>query len=387
MKPPTSGQTAAIVAGLIGVISFYVYGKPYAWLGALAGGAFGLVTFLLLSGRRMRMVRRIFIVSVAIVVWLDLFLTLEYIGIPAFLEWVSIHNRFYYIPSVTSVGFSYIPCTRFLPQLIYGTAIFGQYNTVGTTVVFPSTLESLVLLMIPYIATLIFFGRGWCGWMCYFGGTVEACAGGSNQRWKLGAFRQKFLVEGHSVALGGLKDEVRDIKYGFLLGTLLLLTALVTPVFCIVCWAVWFQFPVLLAALFVLFVAFVAILPFMTKKRWWCLICPVGTLAELGNHLSPFRVKIDSTKCTKCYDCIYDCHTYAITPETIETTFKPNADCDKCGLCMESCPDDAIDLYWRDSNRRARGWFIPLVVGATAMWYSWFAIEVAQLLPMILGKL
>ncbi len=387
MKPMTSRVTAAIIATLVGIISFYVYAKPFLWLGALAGLAFGLVTFLLLSTSKVRLVRRVFIVSIAVVVWLNLFLSLEYFGISAFLQWVSIHNRFYYIPSASTVGFAYIPCTRFLVQMIYGTAIFGQFSAVGTVVSFPSTLESLILLMIPYVATLIVFGRGWCGWMCYFGGTVEACAGGNKQRWQLAVFRQKFPVEGNSLALGGLKDEVRDVKYGFLLGTLLLLTALLTPVFCLVCWAVWFQFPTLLAAMFVMFVAFVAILPFMTKKRWWCLICPVGTLAELGNHLSPFRMKIDPAKCSKCYDCMYDCHTYAITPETIEATFKPNADCDKCGLCMESCPDEAIDLYWRDTNKKARAWFIPLVVGATAMWYSWFAIEVVQLLPTFLRGL
>ncbi len=49
-------------------------------------------------------------------------------------------------------------------------------------------------------------------------------------------------------------------------------------------------------------------------------------------------MKIYLAKCSKCYDCMYDCHTYAITPETIEATFKPNADCDKCGLCMGILP-------------------------------------------------
>ncbi len=387
MQPPTSRQNAAIIAALIGIISFYMYSRPYLLLGALAGAGFGSVTFFLLSSRKIRMARRIFIVSIAAVTWLDLFLSIEHMGISVFLEWVALHQRFYYIPSTASVGFAYVPCTRFLAQMIYGTAIFGQYNAVGSTVYFPATLESLIVLMVPYIVTLILFGRGWCGWMCYFGGTVEACAGGSKERWKLAALRQGFPAEGNSIALGGLKEEVRDVKYGFLFGTLLLLTALLTPVFCIVCWAVWFQFPMLLLAMFFVFVAFVAILPFMTKKRWWCLICPVGTLAELGNHLSPFRVKIDSTKCTKCYDCMHDCHTYAITPETIEATFKPNADCDKCGLCIESCPDEAIDLYWRDTDRKARGWFIPLAIGATALWYSWFAMEVAQLLPEFLSKL
>ncbi len=119
----------------------------------------------------------------------------------------------------------------------------------------------------------------------YFGGTVEACAGGNKQRWRLAVFRQKFPVEGNSLALGGLKDEVRDVKYGFLLGTLLLLTALFTPVFCLVCWAV-----VGLKASHVVgrhvrhsFVAFVAILPFMTKKRWVVPHLPCGeTLLSSG---------------------------------------------------------------------------------------------------------
>lgn len=381
MKPATSLQTASTIVILVGTIAFYLFSKPYFWVGIPAGIAFAAVTFILLRGNKIRTVRRIFIVSISVLVWVNLLLVINYWGITDFLQWIDMHQRFYYIPGATGVGFSYIPCTRFLAEMIYGSATFGQYYAVGSTVTFPATLDSLIILMIPYVVTFLFFGKAWCGWLCYLGGTVEAFAGGKKERWSMAAFRQKLSVAGGPLTLSGLKDEVKDLKFGLLLGSLLLLTALATPVFCIVCWAAWIQYPWILLAVAAIFVTFGVILPFMTKRRWWCLICPVGALATLADYISPFQVRIDNAKCSRCYDCMPRCPTYAITPAAIESDFRPTSDCDKCGTCVEICPDEAVDIYWRGTNKSARSAFIPLTIATMGFWYSWFIVVAVQLLP------
>jgi polyferredoxin len=42
------------------------------------------------------------------------------------------------------------------------------------------------------------------------------------------------------------------------------------------------------------------ILPFMSKKRWWCQICPLGAFLALFEKISLFRVRIDQNKCDRC---------------------------------------------------------------------------------------
>ena len=74
---------------------------------------------------------------------------------------------------------------------------------------------------------------------------------------------------------------------------------------------------------------------------------------------------IDYTKCIKCDTCMNVCHTKTIRKEadytcvrcvqycrTMQVPCNPNhyvfcyEDCDSCGECVTSCPENA--MYWMD---------------------------------------
>jgi polyferredoxin len=116
----------------------------------------------------------------------------------------------------------------------------------------------------------------------------------------------------------------------------------------------------------------------MTKRRWWCHICPIGAVFSLLNKVSFFRVRIDKKKCTKCLDCVQECRMYALTPDAVEGKGVPDADCIRCGRCIEACPEEAIDMYWFGTSRKARSLFISLAIIAVLAWYIWFVVIVVD---------
>ena len=183
--------------------------------------------------------------------------------------------------------------------------------------------------------------------------------------------------------IGGLREEVKDIKYGVATAIILLAIAFAVPLICIVCWVFLLQFFWLGIAFIIVSIVFVGILPFMNKKRWFCMvICPVGAIINFIEKITPFHVKLDKNICIKCNKCINVCETYAMTPESIETSGKPNIDCIKCHRCIEVCPVDCIDVHVRGTEMRARSWLIPISIAAATSWYAWFVIAIL-ILPSI----
>jgi polyferredoxin len=125
-------------------------------------------------------------------------------------------------------------------------------------------------------------------------------------------------------------------------------------------------------------------LPFMTKRRWWCLICPVGAAASLFNKASLFRIKIDKNKCIKCNDCVQECRMYAITPRAVEFSKAPNSNCIRCGRCIEICPEEAVDYNLLGTSIKTRAWLITLSILAISAWGVWFVIALADILQRLL---
>jgi NAD-dependent dihydropyrimidine dehydrogenase PreA subunit len=386
MEPATSSCNALIAAVGVGAFCFYLFFRPFIILGILAAVSLGIATYRILRAREVQHVRRAILISFAAVVWAGTFAILYWIGPASLVKWVGDHLRVYYFQGAPMYGTTIIPCTRTLPEITLGIAMYGQEAQPGALLKWPSSLVMLMMVMLPYVATAVVFGRGWCGWMCFFGGTVEAFMSGAKRRWVLKNWRVRFHPpEGEASVLGGLKEEVKDVKYGLALGLLLVALGAAVPVICMICWTFLIQYFWLGAAFVAAVVVFAMILPFMTKKRWFCILCPVGALIGLVESLSPFRVKIDKDKCDKCYDCMRACPMYAMTPKAIEEKGKPVLDCVKCGRCIEVCPKECIDLYVRGTSIRARSWFVPLALGATASWYVWFVFALLQLVPALIS--
>ncbi len=70
------------------------------------------------------------------------------------------------------------------------------------------------------------------------------------------------------------------------------------------------------------------------------LVCPVGLLTWLVEHVSILRVRLDKEKCTMCMRCVKEspCPT---VPSILEGK-KSRPDCHACGACIQACPEDAL---------------------------------------------
>lgn len=371
-----------MVSILIGVYTFSLLYRSSAALGIAMSLGIGITTFALMRFRSVQRVRHIYLVSYAILVWTGFYAIFDYIGIENLSIWVWDHTKVYYYEGIPTVGTTLIPCNWAMPEIMLGLAVFGHLHSVEAAVTLPSTLQMGILYAIPFLATAFILGKGFCGWVCYFGGTSQACMSGDKVRWKMSKFMKQSASGDQHV--DGLREEVKDVKYGIAVGILLIAFALAIPLICIVCW-VWFVQYIWLAIIFILVsFVFVGIFSFMNKKRWFCMvICPVGAIINFIEGITLFRVKLDRGKCIKCDKCIHVCETYAMTRESIEDSGKPNVDCIKCHRCIEVCPVDCIDIYVRGTEIPGRSWFIPLSVAIATSWYAWFVLAIL-ILPSIL---
>jgi ferredoxin-type protein NapH len=388
---PASTKRVAIIAGLlVGLFIFGIYYRSYLWLGVFLGVLSGLISFALLSSGRIQRLRRLLVIYYAAVTWTGTIIVFSYIGVASLLKWVGGHLRVYYYGGMPTVGTALVPCNFNLPDITVSIPIWGiekQVQTVGgIPVVWPSSFFYLaVLVLVPYLATAVLLGRGFCGWVCYFGGSVDTFRRAGKPRWLLTKFRKHYQEPGKKdPALDGLREDIKDIKYGVAIGLLLLGVGLAVPFICIICWTWLLQYLWWGLSAIVVFGLFAVILPFMTGKRTWCtILCPVGALLNSIERITPFNVKIDSNKCTKDYSCTYVCPMFAMTRQTINEMYAPNIDCIKCGACIDQCPEGAIDLYLTGTSKKVRSWFIPLAVSAGMLWYIWFLLAIVKIAPQV----
>ncbi|MFH1458170.1 MAG: 4Fe-4S binding protein [Candidatus Omnitrophota bacterium] len=85
------------------------------------------------------------------------------------------------------------------------------------------------------------------------------------------------------------------------------------------------------------------ILALIFHQRTWCLICPLGTMANLiGGSRRP--LKIDSDLCGECKLCAKVCpvqiRPYLFKKEGLQPV--KDGDCLKCGMCVIACPKKAL---------------------------------------------
>ncbi|MEM3017254.1 MAG: 4Fe-4S binding protein [Candidatus Bathyarchaeia archaeon] len=382
----------AVVGGLaVGLFELLVYSRSSPLLGVFVGVLGGLVSFILLRTRRIQSLRKALVVYYAAITWAGTLMIFSFVGFTSLLKWIGGHLRVYYYSGMPTVGRALVPCNFNLPSVtvsipIWGTEM-GMETIAGIPVVWPSSIFYFsILVLAPYLATTIILGRGFCGWVCYFGGTVDAFRRGGKPVWSLTRFRKKFTEPGKTnMIVDGLREDVKDIKYGVAFALLLLGVTLTIPIICVVCWTWLLQYVWWGVAALLVFSLFVVVLPFLTGKRIWCaVLCPVGALINLLERVTPFNIRIDRSKCTRDYSCTDVCPMFALTRQTINEMYAPNIDCIKCGACIEQCPEKAIDLYLAGTSKKVRSWFIPIAVSAGMAWYIWFILSIAQITPHLL---
>ncbi len=72
-------------------------------------------------------------------------------------------------------------------------------------------------------------------------------------------------------------------------------------------------------------------------------ICPFGLYSWILENFAANRIKIDDDKCTQCQQCVEVCPTEAMKDILNKRRKYFLPDCWSCGKCIEQCPTKAID--------------------------------------------
>ena len=386
------------LAASIGVfiITFFMsmpHGPLFAFLYGLVPA---ICTFALLLAKRITPLRRAIYFIFTFILWFGF-------------DIIALHERGSLILPLDprTSGIVILPCPATIPMIFFGWMIHGQEVFVpGSKVIFPTTYGLFLTVFGLMLVQGLVVGRGYCGWSCLFGGFIEAAASGRpfgrSVRWRLDKILRKSsrpVSEKEKTSLKGLfgvREEVKDVKWGFLLAVGLISTFALRPIFCEICPSrVWNDYPNpasgayfwwSMSAIVGFFAVFWLVLPLLTRKKLWCnAICPLGAFVGAIGVRSPFQVKIDKEKCNGCMLCARACKEYAMTADRVTGSGDPTFECTKCGRCIDICPQSAIDVYLRGTSKRVRSWFIPINLIFTFIWLSIFVWAIITILPSMLG--
>ena len=230
------------------------------------------------------------------------------------------------------------------------------YFTEGK-MVFPSPVTSLFAVLFMWLGLVLILGRGWCGWICFFGWMDQFFAS---------------LLKKPIIPLENPPKWAKLFPYAFMLFLILVSAVFLIPIFCaFICPlriiydppGVTTTFEWITALIFVTGgLIFLVIGPLLTKKRLFCsFICPLMPANTLIGVINPFKVKIDTTLCKKCGLCVKSCELFAITKESLAKG-RTTIECAKCEKCMDKCPVGAINYKLMFTDQTIRLFFIPLAI-------------------------
>ncbi len=76
------------------------------------------------------------------------------------------------------------------------------------------------------------------------------------------------------------------------------------------------------------------------NSRFWCAVCPVGTIGKSVKGIAPANYRVDSS-CKDCGACTRACP-FNHKPSDYKGSEFDNSDCIKCGKCVDACKFGAI---------------------------------------------
>ncbi|MCP4575541.1 MAG: 4Fe-4S binding protein [Deltaproteobacteria bacterium] len=210
------------------------------------------------------------------------------------------------------------------------------------TIIFPGSLfdghANISMMLAIWIAASIALGKGWCSWVCFYGGWDEGFSnfGGKKRMLKLD---RKWTY----------------LPYAVLIGIILTSAISLSPTYCQ--WLCPFKAvtefhevnSVTAAIQFFifasLFIGLVMVLPILTGKRVQCtVLCPFVVFQALTNKINIFDIRIDKDKCKNCKTCIRLCPTISIQEKNLQKG-KTGMTCNKCGRCVDNCPKGAVTYH------------------------------------------
>jgi len=86
------------------------------------------------------------------------------------------------------------------------------------------------------------------------------------------------------------------------------------------------------------------ILSLIYHQRSWCYICPIGSLSSWAGK-NKHQLTMNNEACISCKACSKSCPMQLAPVEMKEAKeMQHKGDCLKCGLCVASCPKDALSF-------------------------------------------
>lgn len=209
------------------------------------------------------------------------------------------------------------------------------------TIIFPGSMlegfASIGTMLVLWLVVSIVLGRGWCSWVCFYGGLDEGFS----------------RIPGTPL-IRRISPTLRYVPFAVLVVIVLGSAAYLTPTYCE--WLCPYKAVTEFAAVtdvrtliqtvifIALFVGMVIVFPILTGKRTQCgLFCPMGAFQSFTNKVNLFSIRIDADKCKQCGACIRACPTLSLDPASLKNG-SPSMTCTKCGRCVDICKFGAVSI-------------------------------------------
>jgi polyferredoxin len=231
-----------------------------------------------------------------------------------------------------SINIPVLACQANNEQLIWGSCFYLS----NSGVLFNSSWQDIVIFAVSFFGSLLLLGRIICGFLCPMGFVQD-------------------LVYATRAALKIDKVPFTEKTYNAMLPIKWLMVILMIGIyfaggkFCNFCPARALT-PALAGVQTTLyasgFMMILVVVGSFFKRRFWCLICPLGFLMGLVSKFSLFRLKKNCTACTSCGAC------YEACPMGLKNVYTEreksditSCDCIMCGECVRRCPEkDALAI-------------------------------------------
>ena len=214
---------------------------------------------------------------------------------------------------------------------------FGIYFPMHPSPICAVTKPFIYGFKIPFVAAFSFIGllsivgsKGFCGTICPAGALQELF-------YSLPFFKNLKKKKVSFLISNSVRISVAIIFFVFVFSTGITIFAYFS-LFELFHWS--FDLPLIYLVIFILSLVIILSTSLFMYRPFCYFVCPVGLISWLLEQVSPLKIRYDKDKCTSCGIC----ETEAPCPSVSEILKEKKivADCHLCGVCINSCPENAI---------------------------------------------